>query len=195
MKNLKGTKTLENLMKTFAGESQARNRYTMYASVARNEGYKQIEALFLETAENEREHAKRFFKAVTDNLKEAVAVDINATYPASIGKTLDNLLASAAGENEEHTTLYPSFADVAEQEGFPEIGLIWRNIARVEVEHEKRLRKLADNIKSSSVFKKDKPVRWKCMNCGLILESKEAPEQCPACLHPKAWFELSAENY
>lgn len=195
MKNLKGTKTLENLMKSFAGESQARNRYNMYASAARNEGYQQIEAIFMETADNEREHAKRFFKAVTDNLNEPVAVDINATYPASLGKTLDNLLAAAAGENEEHTKLYPQFADVADSEEFPEIAAIWRNIAKVEVEHEKRYLKLADNIKTSQVFKKDKPVLWKCRNCGLIIESATAPEKCSACLHPKSWFELQCVNY
>jgi rubrerythrin len=163
--------------------------------VARNEGYQQIEAVFLETAENEREHAKRFFKAVTDNLHEPVAVDINATYPASLSKTLENLVAAAAGENEEHTKLYPTFADVAEKEGFPEIASAWRNIAKVEVEHEKRYLKLADNIKNSKIFKREKPVLWKCRNCGFIIENVEAPEKCPACLHPKAWFELQCANY
>jgi rubrerythrin len=167
----------------------------MYASVARGEGYKQIEAIFTETADNEREHAKRFFKAVTDNLKDAMMVDIAATFPAFIGKTLDNLKAAAAGENEEHTQLYPSFADIADQEGFPEIATIWREIAKVEKEHEKRYLKLASNIASGTVFKKDKPVLWKCRNCGYIYQGAEAPEKCPACLHAKAHFELQAENY
>ncbi len=195
MKNLKGTKTLENLMKTFAGESQARNRYSMFASAARNEGYKQIEGIFLETAENEREHAKRFYKVITDNINEPINIDINATFPAFLGKTADNLVSAAAGENEEHTKLYPSFADVADKEGFPEAAEVWRNISKVEVEHEKRYLKLAENIRNSSVFKKEKPVFWKCRNCGLIIESKAAPEKCPACLHPAAWFELQCENY
>ncbi len=195
MKNLKGTKTLENLMKSFAGESQARNRYTMYASAARNEGFNQIEAIFIETADNEREHAKRFFKSITDNMKEPVAVDINATFPASLGKTMDNLKASAAGENEEHTKLYPEFAEIADKEGFPEIATLWREVAKVEAVHEKRFLKLASNIETGKVFKKDKPVSWKCRNCGYIFQGESAPEKCPACLHSKAFFELQCECF
>jgi rubrerythrin len=197
MKSLKGSKTLENLMKAFAGESQARNRYTYYASTARQEGYQQMEAIFLETAENEKEHAKRFFKFVADDVgkNEPAVVEITAGYPAFIGTTLQNLKASAAGENEEHTKLYPSFADTAEKEGYPEVAAQFRSIAAVEVAHEKRYLKLAANIEKKEVFKKSQSVKWKCRNCGLIHEGPEAPDKCPACQHAKAYFEVLAENY
>lgn len=196
-KSLEGTRTLENLMKAFAGESQARNRYTYYASVANKEGYRQIEALFTETADNEREHAKRFFKHLVQGLgaTEPVMVDIHADYPAQLGNTLQNLKAAAAGEHEEHTKLYPGFADIADEEGFPAIATQFRNIAEVEVEHEKRFLKLAANIEKNHVFKRDQRVRWKCRNCGYIFEGNEAPVSCPACAHPQAHFELMAENY
>ncbi|AEI15485.1 Rubrerythrin [Flexistipes sinusarabici DSM 4947] len=196
-KSLKGTKTLENLMKAFAGESQARNRYTYFADIAKKEGYRQIEAIFLETAENEREHAKRFYKHVTDNLglEEPIPVEITADYPASLGNTYQNLKAAAAGENEEHSDLYPTFAKVADEEGFPEIAHQFRKIAEVEVAHEKRYLKLAENVDNGKVFKKEKKTLWKCRNCGYIHEGDEAPETCPACAHPIEHFELLAENY
>lgn len=196
-KSIKGTRTLENLMKAFAGESQARNRYTFYASIARKEGYRQIEALFIETADNEREHAKRFYKHVVENLEAAdpVMVDIVADYPAQLGNTLQNLKAAAAGEHEEHTLLYPEFAKIAEEEGFKAIATQFRKIADVEVKHEERFLKLAANIESGKVFKKDEPVRWKCRNCGYIHEGISAPEMCPACAHPLEHFELMVETY
>jgi rubrerythrin len=191
MKSVKGTKTEKNLLASFAGESQARNRYTYFASAAKKEGYEQISAIFLETAENEKEHAKRFFKYL-----EGGAVEITAMYPAGvIGTTLDNLKASAAGENEEHTKLYPGAAKIADEEGFPEIAAQWRSIARVEVEHEKRYRALVSNIEKGKVFKKEKTIKWHCRNCGYVHEGPEAPETCPACFHPKAYYEALAENY
>ena len=191
MKSLKGTKTEKNLLKSFAGESQARNRYTYFASQARKDGYRQIEAIFLETAENEKEHAKRFFKFL-----EGGGVEIVATYPAGkIGDTLENLKAAAAGENEEWTELYPEFAKVADDEGFPEIAQAYRAIAKVEKAHEARYRKLAKNIENGEVFKKPESVIWKCRNCGYIFEGDEAPEKCPACLHPRDYFELKEFNY
>jgi len=196
-KSLKGTKTLENLMKAFAGESQARNRYTYFAGIAKKEGYKQIEAIFLETAENEKEHAKRFYKHITDKLglEEPIPVEITADYPVSLGSTYQNLKAAAAGENEEHSDLYPTFAKVAEEEGFPEIAHQFKKIAEVEVAHEKRYLKLAENVDNGKVFKKEKKTLWKCRNCGYIHEGDEAPEMCPACAHPVDHFELLAENY
>lgn len=191
MASLKGTKTEHNLLASFAGESQARNRYTYFASVANKEGYRQIEAIFLETAENEREHAKRFFKFL-----EGGTVEITASYPAGkIGTTLENLMAAAEGENEEWQTLYPQAADVAEKEGFADVALAFRNIAKVEEKHEARYRKLARNIEEGKVFKKDTTVRWKCRNCGFIHEGTEAPEKCPACVHPQAHFEVFCETY
>ncbi|MBF0215657.1 MAG: rubrerythrin family protein [Candidatus Omnitrophica bacterium] len=191
MASIKGTKTEKNLLASFAGESQARNRYTYFASVAKNEGYKQIEAIFLETAENEKEHAKKYFKFL-----EGGMVEITASYPAGvIGKTIDNLLAAADGEHEEFEILYPGAAKIADSEGFPEIAKIFREIASVEKEHEKRYRKLAENIRSGKVFKKDKPVSWKCINCGYIHEGNDAPDKCPACAHPQAYFEVKEENY
>ena len=191
MGSLKGSKTEQNLLKAFAGESQARNRYTYFASAAKKEGYEQICAIFQETAENEKEHAKRFFKFL-----EGGAVEITASYPAGvIGNTLENLKAAAEGENEEHTILYPGFADVAEQEGFAPVAAAFRMISKVEVEHEKRYLKLAANIENSEVFSKPTPVKWKCRNCGYVHEGASALEKCPACLHPKTYFEVKESNY
>jgi len=188
---LKGSKTEKNLLKAFAGESQARNRYTYFASAAKKEGYEQISALFLETAENEKEHAKIFFKFL-----EGGEVEITATYPAGvIGTTLENLKASAAGENHEHTVLYPEFAKVAEEEGFKDVALAFRNIAKVEIQHEKRYKKLIENIEKDMVFSKEENTKWKCRNCGYVHEGKESPEKCPACQHPKAYFEVKETNY
>ncbi len=191
MKSIKGSKTEQNLLKAFAGESQARNRYTYFASVARKEGYRQIEAIFLETAANEKEHAERFFKFL-----EGGMVEITASYPAGkISTTLENLKASANGENEEHTVLYPEFAKIAEEEGYPEVAQAFRAIAKVEEEHEKRYRKLIENIEKDQVFKKETEVKWVCRNCGYVHYGKEAPEKCPSCLHPKEYFEVKSENY
>jgi rubrerythrin len=191
MASVKGAQTEKNLLKAFAGESQARTRYTFFASVAKKEGYEQIAQIFLETAENEKEHAKRFFSYL-----EGGMVEIDAAYPAGIiGDTLTNLKQAAMGENEEHTKLYPMFADVAEKEGFKEIATLFRNVAKVEVEHEKRYLKLAQNIEKGEVFKKPTVVRWKCLNCGYVHEGPEAPEKCPTCLHPRAYFALKEENY
>ncbi len=196
MKSLKGTKTAENLLKSFAGESQARNRYTYYASIAKKEGYVQMGEIFTETADNEKEHAKRFFKFLADSDLNGEAVVIkDAGYPVFLGDTKRNLLAAAAGENEEWTTLYPNFADVAEDEGFSDIAFVYRKIAEVEKRHEARYRKLAKNIEDGIVFEKNKTVLWKCTNCGYIHEGTSAPEFCPACAHPKAYFEIFTENY
>ncbi|MFH0839623.1 MAG: rubrerythrin family protein, partial [Candidatus Omnitrophota bacterium] len=181
----------KNLLASFAGESQARNRYTYFASVARNAGYEQISAIFLETADNEKEHAKRFFK-----LLEGGDAEITAVYPAGIiADTPKNLEAAAAGEHLEWTKLYKEGEDVARQEGFEEVAKQFKEIAEVEEEHEKRYRKLLSNIKGSSVFKKDIVVKWKCRNCGYVHEGKEAPKECPACAHPQAYYELLCENY
>lgn len=191
MKSVKGTKTEKNLLASFAGESQARNRYTFFASQAKKEGYEQIAAIFLETADNEKEHAKRFFQFL-----EGGMVEINASYPAGvIGNTAENLKAAAAGENEEHTKLYPSFADIAEQEGFKEIATAWRKIAEVEKHHEERYLALWKTVTEGTVFKKKEKTQWKCRNCGYIHEGESAPDVCPTCLHPKAFFELLAERY
>ncbi len=191
MANLKGTRTERNLLTAFAGESQARNRYTFFASQARKEGYVQISNIFLETAENEKEHAKRFFKFL-----QGGEVEIAAAFPAGvIGSTLENLRAAAAGERYEHSTMYPEFARVAEEEGFPEIAVAFKKIAEVEVAHERRYVKLAENVAQGRVFRRESPVRWKCNNCGYIHEGPEAPERCPACLHPQAHFELFTEPY
>lgn len=194
--SLKNTKTAENLLKAFAGESQARNRYTYYASVAEKEGYKQIKNIFIETADNEKEHAKRFYKFLLTGLSELPAfIEINATFPVAQGTTQDNLLAAAGGENEEWTELYPAFAKVAEEEGFPEIATAFTMIAAAEKWHERRYNKLADNIKKEMVFKKDEKKLWKCGNCGFIHEGTSAPEECPACIHPQAYFEVFEETY
>lgn len=197
MDKFKGSKTAENLMKAFAGESQARNRYTYYAATARKEGYKQIEAIFIETADNEKEHAKVFYKLLLKGLKEDLpaVVDIHASYPVAQASTLDNLKAAAAGENEEWTVLYSGFADTADEEGFPEVAAAFRNIAAVEQRHEARYVKLAKNIESGKVFEKDEMVSWKCRNCGHVHEGSQSPDICPACNHPQAHFEVFVENY
>jgi len=191
MSSLKGTKTEHNLLASFAGESQARNRYTYFASVASKAGYEQIAAIFLETAGNEKEHAKKFFKFL-----EGGELEITASYPAGvIGDTATNLEASAAGENLEWTKLYKEAGQTALQEGFDEIARVFKEIAEVEEQHEKRYIKLLKNIKEGKVFKRDTVVKWKCRNCGYVHEGKEAPELCPACAHPQKYFELQAENY
>ncbi len=191
MKRVKGTLTEKNLLAAFAGESQARNRYTFFAKKAKEEGYEQISALFLETADNERVHADRYFSYL-----EGGDVEIQAAYPAGIvGSTLDNLKAAAAGENLEHTSLYPGFADVADEEGFAEIARVFRRIAEVEVWHEKRYNKLAKNINEKLVFKKPQKVFWKCRECGRIHEGPEPPKKCPTCQKPTSYFELFVENY
>ncbi|MBN2406284.1 MAG: rubrerythrin family protein [Elusimicrobia bacterium] len=191
MSKLKGTETEKNLLASFAGESQARNRYTYFAGVARKEGYVQISNIFQETADNEKEHAKRFFK-----LLEGGELEINASYPAGvIGTTAENLKAAADGENAEWSRLYLDAEKKADEEGFPEIAEQFRTIAQVEKQHEKRYRRLLTNIKEGSVFKKEKPVRWKCDNCGYVHEGSAAPEVCPACAHPQSYYELLCENY
>lgn len=197
MKSLKGTKTAENLLKAFAGESQARNRYTFYSSVADKEGFKQIKNIFLETADNEKEHAKRFYKFLLEGLQGELpaAIEINAAYPVAQGTTLDNLKAAASGENEEWTDLYPAFAQVAQDEGFPEVAAAFKLIALVEKHHEARYAKLAENILNEKVFKKDEKVVWKCGNCGYVHEGVGAPEKCPACVHPQSYFEVMVEAY
>ena len=190
-KSIKGTQTEKNLLTSFAGESQARMRYTYFASAAKKEGYEQISAIFLETAEQEKEHAKRMFKWL-----EGGKVEITASYPAGvIGTTLDNLKAAAAGENEEWTMDYPKFADVADAEGFPEIAAMYRNIAIAEKGHEERYLAFVKNIEAGKVFAKDEEIVWQCRNCGYIHVGKEAPEVCPACLHPQAYFEVKKENW
>lgn len=191
MKSLKGTRTEKNLLAAFAGESQARNRYTYFASVAKKAGYEQIAAIFLETADNEKEHAKRFFK-----LLEGGDVEITAIYPAGvIGDTAANLEAAANGEKLEWTKLYKNFEQIANEEGFKEVALQFSTIAAVEQQHETRYRKLLQNIKEGEVFKKDKVIKWKCRNCGYVYEGKEAPAKCPACDHPQAYYEMASENY
>jgi rubrerythrin len=191
MKSLKGTKTERNILTAFAGESQARNRYTYFAKKAKDEGYEQIAGIFIETADNEMEHAKRLFKFLEGGMAE-----IKASFPAGvIGKTTDNLKESAAGENHEHTKMYPEFADIADKEGFDDIACVFRAIAFAEKQHEKRYLALLSNIKEDRVFKRDKPVKWRCRNCGYIHDGTEAPSECPACKHPSAYFELLGENW
>ena len=191
MSSLKGTKTEQNLLKAFAGESQARNRYTFFASKAKKEGYVQIQNIFLETAANEKEHAEVFFKYLGGRM-----VEITATYPAGkIGTTSENLLAAAEGEKEEWRVLYPEFEKVAREEGFHEIAESFEEIAEVEEEHEKRYRKLLENVKNGTVFKRDEEVEWHCLNCGYIHHGKEAPELCPACKHAREYYELHIPNY
>ncbi len=190
----KNSQTEKNLLKAFAGESQARNRYTYFASVAKKEGYEQISAIFLETADNEKEHAKVFFKYLYES--SGSPVEITASYPAGkIGTTEESLLAAANGEKEEWGSLYPEFEKVARKEGFNEIANSFKEIAEVEEQHEKRYRKILKNVKDKTVFKKDKVVKWKCRNCGYVHEDKLAPEICPACKHPQAYYELLGENY
>jgi rubrerythrin len=188
---LKGSRTEKNLLAAFAGESQARTRYTFFASVAKKEGYEQISAIFQETADNEKEHAQLFFKHL-----EGGIVEIEAAYPAGvIGSTAENLAAAAEGEKLEWGTLYPNFAEVAEEEGFKDVARTFRGIAKVESYHERRYRKLLVNVEQGKVFKKDSSVKWKCRNCGYVYEGKEAPEQCPVCEHARSYFEVWCENY
>ncbi len=191
MKTLQGTQTEKNLLKSFAGESQARMRYDYFYKQAKKDGLEQISSIFEETALNEKEHAKRFFKFL-----EGRPVEITATYPAGkIGTTSENLEAAAKGENEEWSKLYPDFAKVAEDEGFTEIATTFRMIAKVEEAHENRYRKLYSNLESGKVFKRDDIMIWKCRNCGYLHEGKEAPEKCPACLHPQSYFQIKEDNY
>ena len=190
-KSVKGTQTEKNLLTSFAGESQARMRYTYFASVAKKEGYEQIAAIFTETADQEKEHAKRMFKWL-----EGGMVEITASYPAGvIATTAENLKAAAAGENEEWTADYPHFADVADEEGFPAIAAMYRNIAIAEKAHEERYLAFLNNIENDSVFKKEEETVWQCRNCGFVHEGTEAPKACPACLHPQAYFEVKKTNY
>ena len=190
-KNLKGTETEKNLLKAFAGESQARNRYTFFASVAKKEGYEQISAIFQETADNEKEHAKVFF-----NYLKGGDVEITASYPAGkTGTTAENLLEAANGEKMEWGTVYPQFEKTAKQEGFNEIAQSFKEIAEVEQHHEERYRKLLNNIQNKKVFNKDKVVKWKCRNCGYVYEGKDALKICPACKHPQAFYELLSDNF
>lgn len=191
MKSLKGTKTEQNLLKAFAGESQARMRYNYFAKQAKKEGLEQIAAIFEETALNEKEHAKRFFKFL-----EGGMVEITAAYPAGIiGTTMENLKAAAEGENEEWTELYPAFADIAEEEGFKTVAAAFRLIAEVEKAHEARYMKLYKNLEDGMVFERDGVIVWKCRNCGYLHEGKKAPKTCPACLHPQSYFEIKEINY
>lgn len=189
--SIKGTRTEKNLLKSFAGESQAKNRYTFFAKVAKQEGYEQIADYFAMTAKQEESHAKVFFKFL-----EGGMVEITAAYPAGvIGTTAENLKASAEGENEEWTKLYPEFAEIAKEEGFPKIATAFKMIAKVEAEHEKRYLKLLKNLEEDKVFQDDQPVKWVCRNCGYVHEGNKALENCPACNHSKAYFERLAENY
>lgn len=191
MNSLQGTLTEQNLLKAFAGESQARMRYDYFAKQAKKEGLEQIAGLFEETAMNEKEHAKRFFKFL-----EGRMVEITATFPAGkIGTTLENLKSAAEGENEEWTELYPEFAKIAEEEGFKEVAAAFKMIAKVEKAHEERYLKLYSNLEDGKVFEKDGKIVWKCRNCGFIHEGTKAPKMCPACLHPQAYFEIKEINY
>jgi len=188
---LRGSETEKNLLKSFAGESQARNRYTFFASAAKKDGYEQISAIFRETADNEKEHAELFFK-----LLEGGMTEITASYPAGvIGTTAENLKEAADGEKMEWGTLYPDFADVAEKEGFEEVANTFRMVAKVEKQHERRYRKLLANVEQGKVFKKDKVIKWKCRNCGHVYEGNEAPERCLVCDHARSYFEVWCENY
>jgi len=189
-KSIKGTKTEHNLMATFAGESQARNRYTYYAGVAKKEGYEQIAAIFLETADNEKEHAKRFFKFL-----EGTPVEITATYPSSFGDTAYNLRAAASGENEEWADIYPKFAQIAEEEGFSKVAHVFKAIATVEKHHEGRYKKLLQNVEKGKVFEKGAAIEWKCRNCGYIHNGAAALKICPACAHPQAYYEINCDCY
>ncbi len=186
----KGSKTEHNLLAAFAGESQARNRYDMYAVVAEQEGLVQIANLFRETAHNEMWHARRFFKFLPGG-----GAEITAGYPSDIGTTAENLKSAAAGENEEHTVIYPGMADIAEQEGFPEVAKQYRDVAKVEVKHEARYLKLLNNVEKGIVFQRDGKVFWKCLECGAVYEASKAPLRCPTCENPQAFFELFVEGY
>lgn len=191
MESLAGTRTEQNLLKAFAGESQARNRYEFFAKVAQREGLEQIAALFMETADNERSHAKQFFKQL-----EGRMLEITASYPAGkIGTTLENLKAAADGENEEWTELYPEFARIAEEEGFKKVAVLFKSIAKIEKAHEARYRKLYQNLEEGKVFKREDKVIWKCRVCGFLHESTVAPLKCPVCDHPQAYFEIEVQNY
>jgi rubrerythrin len=191
MKSIKGTETEKNLLKSFAGESQTRMRYTYFAKVAKTEGYEQISAIFLETAEQEKQHAKKYF-----NHLEGGDVEITATYPAGkIGTTAENLLAAANGEYEEWSDLYPHFGDIAEAEGFLNIAATFRKIAAVEVQHEKRYRRLLARVEAGTVFSREEETTWQCRECGAIYVGKEAPKACPTCAHPQAYFEVEKQNY
>ena len=192
VKSIKGSQTEQNLLKAFAGESQARNRYTLYAKAAQADGYEQIAAIFLETAEHERQHAKRFFSYL-----EGGMVDITASYPAGQleGSTAEHLAAAAEGEHEEWALLYPAFADVAQQEGFKEVATTFRMVAKAETMHEGRYRKLLDNVENGKVFERPEPVKWVCRKCGYVHEGKTPPKVCPTCLPPQSYQELFAENY
>ena len=191
MKSIKGTKTEQNLVTAFAGESQARNRYTYFAGQAKKEGYVQISMIFEETANQEKEHAKRLFKFL-----EGGEIEVQASFPAGvIGSTLENLKAAAAGENYEQEKMYPEFARIAEEEGFSEIAAVFRAIAVAEKQHEKRFKELAENIEKGRVFKREEQVVWRCLNCGYIHSGSEPPETCPACDHPQGYFELLGENW
>lgn len=190
-KSVKGTETEKNLLRAFAGESQARTRYTFFASKAKKEGYEQIAGVFLETADQEKEHAERFFKFL-----EGGMLNIDGTFPAGIiGTTAENLLAAAEGELEEWGTLYANWAEIAEKEGFNAIATVFRNIAKVEKEHETRYRKLLQHVEDNDVFKRNEPIKWQCRNCGYVHEGTEAPQACPACAHPQAYFEPMKDNY
>ncbi len=189
--DFKGSQTEKNLLAAFAGESQARTRYTFFASAARKEGYEQIAAIFEETSDNEKEHAKLFFKHL-----QGGNVEITAAYPAgTIASTAENLKAAAAGEKLEWGTLYPNFGDTAEQEGFPEVARTFRSVAKVEAYHERRYLKLHETLTQGKTFKKDTPTKWKCRNCGFVFEGTEAPAACPVCAHPRSFFEVWVENY
>ena len=188
---LEGSQTEKNLLAAFAGESQARTRYTFFSSTAKKEGYEQISAIFQETSDNEKEHAQLFFNHLKGGL-----VEIKAAYPAGLtGTTAQNLLAAAEGEKLEWGTLYPSFGDTAEKEGFPDVARTFRNVAKVEAFHERRYRKLLTSVEQGKVFKKDAPIKWKCRNCGFVFEGTEVPEKCPVCSHPRSYFEVWVENY
>jgi rubrerythrin len=189
--NLKGSQTEKNLLLSFAGESQARNRYTYFASKAKKDGYVQIADIFAETADQEKEHAKRFFKFL-----EGGELEVTGAFPAGVvGTTLENLMASAAGERFEHTEMYPGFAKIAQEEGFSAIAMVWEAIGVAEKQHEKRYVELAGNIEADRVFTRDTPIKWRCRNCGYVHEGLSAPEMCPACAHPQAHFELLGENW
>jgi rubrerythrin len=191
MASLRGSRTEQNLLKAFAGESQARNRYAYFSSQAKKDGYEQISWIFSDTAENEKEHAKRFFKFL-----EGGELEVTSAFPAGmIGTTAENLKAAAAGEYDEWSAMYPGFAQVADEEGFGEIAKVFREVAEAETGHEKRYLALLANVEAGKVFRKDTPVKWRCRNCGYISEGPEAPDECPACAHPQAYQELLAENY
>ena len=190
----KNSRTMQNLMNSFAGESQARNRYTYFAGVAKKAGYEQIAAIFLDTADNEKEHAKVFYKHLAKHMGEG-AVTVNGTYPVVFSDTLKHLKEAIAGENEEWMKLYPEAAKIADEEGFKDVAESFRQIAQAELEHEKRYLALKNNIETGSVFKKKASTKWRCRNCGRVIESAEAPGKCPTCDHPQAHFEIMAENY